>query len=125
MCLYALAAIFVKCTLLVLYLRIFRPIGRAVYMIWSGIVVIILFYVICIVYSAVQCLPRRGGSGWLGRYAQHACPQSQLELSAAQGIFSTISDFYVLFIPIQLVSGLQMPVGRKIGVIGIFLTGLM
>jgi len=70
-------------------------------------------------------VPRKGESGWLSPAAQYRCSQPELELSAAQGVFSTISDFYVLFIPIQLISGLQMPIGRKVGVIGIFLTGLM
>ncbi|KAK7962962.1 uncharacterized protein PG986_003787 [Apiospora aurea] len=42
-----------------------------------------------------------------------------------QGFFSAFSDIYVLVIPIVVVSGLQLPLKKKIGLTGIFLTGLM
>jgi hypothetical protein len=92
-------------------------------MIWSGIAVISLFYVICIVYNTVLCVPHHGDSGWVA--VQARCGQPELQLSAAQGVFSTLSDLYVLCIPVYLVGGLHMPLGRKLGVIGVFLTGLM
>jgi hypothetical protein len=94
-------------------------------MIWTRIAVIGLFYVVCIVYTAIQCVPRHGEAGWLSMAAQARCAQPKLDLSAAQGIFSSVSDMYVLFIPMHLVFNLRMPISRRIGVSAIFLTGAM
>ncbi len=38
--------------------------------------------------------------------------------------FNIVSDFYLLFLPIPAVLGLQMPTKRKLGVLAIFGTGL-
>jgi len=43
----------------------------------------------------------------------------------AQGIFNTMSDFYVLAIPLHMVWGLNLPLHRKVGVSAIFLAGLL
>jgi hypothetical protein len=94
-------------------------------MIWLGIVVIDVFYIICTVYSIAQCVPRSGETGWLSASVSARCARPQAILAFAQGIFGTISDFYVLYIPVHIVSGLRMPNRRKIGVISIFLTGLL
>ncbi|OCL10074.1 hypothetical protein AOQ84DRAFT_290010, partial [Glonium stellatum] len=123
-CLYAICATLVKCTLLVLYLRIFRPSRRAQIMIWAGIVVIIVFYVCCIIVNTALCVPHSGDGGWLSAKSQSRCSQPELNLSVTQGVFSAVSDFYVLCIPLQLVLGLRLPKMRKIGVSSIFLTGL-
>lgn len=40
--------------------------------------------------------------------------------SLAQGVFSTISDFYVLAIPWHMAWGLNLPLRRKFGVSAIF-----
>jgi hypothetical protein len=46
-------------------------------------------------------------------------------LATTQGVFSSVQDIYILIIPIWLVSGLSIPLGRKIGVLSLFLTGLL
>ena len=39
--------------------------------------------------------------------------------------FNSLSDCYLLVIPIQLIFQLKLPTGRKIGVSAIFLVGIM
>lgn len=46
-------------------------------------------------------------------------------LSKGSGIFGLISDLYILAIPVWLISRLTFPTKRKIGVIAVFMTGLM
>jgi hypothetical protein len=94
-------------------------------MIWGGIVVIVVFYVCCIIVNTVLCVPHSGDGGWLSEKSQARCSQPELNLSVTQGVFSAVSDFYVLCIPLQMVWGLRLPKTRKIGVSSIFLTGLL
>ncbi|KAL1845683.1 hypothetical protein Daus18300_014470 [Diaporthe australafricana] len=44
--------------------------------------------------------------------------------SLVNGVFGLISDLYILVIPLWLVSHLNLPPKRKLGVMGVFLTGL-
>ncbi|KXX74197.1 Inducible T-cell costimulator, partial [Madurella mycetomatis] len=122
---YVVSAMWVKVTLLVLYLRIFRPSLRANIMIWLGIGICVLFYVICVVTALVNCLPINKSLPINDPTGSSACGQPQLNLALTQSVFSVITDFYVLTIPMSLVLGLHLPFGRKIGVSALFLTGLL
>ena len=53
------------------------------------------------------------------------CSRPQIKLASAQGIFSTVSDFYVLALPIALTLSVQLNLKRKLGLCAIFLTGLL
>lgn len=121
---YAIAAIFVKTTLLMLYLRIFRPSLRANVMIWMGIVLIVLFYLACAIAYIILFVPRPGGNPAWGVMTKHTTDVI-LNIAAAQGVVGCLQDIYILTIPIHLVVGLRLPLGRKIGVVAIFLTGLL
>lgn len=123
MCIYSVSALFVKSTLLVLYLRLFRPSRKANIMIWGGIGACVLFYIIAIAVVLSYCTPAT-------RILPTSpdvliCGQKQLNVSVGMGVFSTITDFYVLTIPISLVVELRLPLKRKFGVSAIFLTGLL
>ncbi|RYC59115.1 hypothetical protein CHU98_g7089 [Xylaria longipes] len=127
-CLYSATVLFIKTSLLVLYLRIFKPARIARILIWIGILLITLFYLACIVISAIFCNPAQwsghiGPVEFLELQARSNCNRPQLDLSAAQGIFSTVSDAYILVIPTILVSGLRLPLRRRIGICAIFLIG--
>lgn len=123
MCLYNLAAIFTKVSLLVLYMRIFKVSRVATIMIWAGVVFITVFYTVCFIANAVFCFPR-GNESWYGAVTQLRCGPNQWKLAAAQGPVGVITDFYTLAIPFFLVLRLQMTASRKTAVAGIFLTGL-
>jgi len=122
---FPVAATFVKCSLLVLYSRIFHPSDMAMIMIWVGIVIISLFYMASMAASIYLCYPHKGDGGWFSLKSHVRCGQPALRLSATLGTFSAISDLYVLFIPLRLVWGLRLPTRRKFGVSSIFITGLL
>ncbi|KAK8118013.1 uncharacterized protein PG998_006294 [Apiospora kogelbergensis] len=130
-CLYSACAMLIKISLLLLCLRIFRQATGANIMVWMGIVVIALFYLICITTTAIFCDPRQ----WPKQYSSplvflqaqetSRCNHPQLNLSAVQGVFSTLSDIYVLAVPVIFISGLKMSMGRKVSVCGVFLVGVV
>ena len=51
--------------------------------------------------------------------------QESILYGEVQGAFNLVSDFYVLVTPIPAVWALQMPMKKKIGIIAIFMTGLL
>jgi len=124
-CLYDLTAIFVKVSLLVLYLRIFKPSDRARIMIWAGIVFIVLFYTACVIAAVVIYVPPRSEpNGWIS-LRPASVYTALLNIVAVQGFIGILTDFYILFIPMHMVLGLHLPLGRKVGVCAIFMTGLI
>ena len=70
-------------------------------------------------------LPHRGDGGWgsAAELARMGNPSRVIDFT--QGVFSVVSDFYVITIPIIIVLRLNMPKNRKIGVGCIFLVGLV
>lgn len=49
---------------------------------------------------------------------------AQERTSIVNGVFGLILDLYILAIPLCLLSHLRLPPKRKLGVMGVFLTGL-
>lgn len=130
-CMYAANAILVKSTLLIFYLRIFRPNKRARMMIWFGIAFIVAFYVSCIIANMVDCipvnqlLPGLEPAEWIEASERDHCSKPELTLTLVQGVISMLTDFYVLAIPVSSVLDLHLAPRRKFGVMAIFLTGLL
>ena len=60
---------------------------------------------------------------WQLRAAKLAKPIEHVAI--AQAVFGTLSDCYLLVIPIQSIFQLKLPIQRKIGVSAIFLVGIM
>ncbi|KAI1089122.1 hypothetical protein F5B19DRAFT_468842 [Rostrohypoxylon terebratum] len=128
--LYGAASIFIKTSLLVQYLRIFRPSKMAAIMIWMGIAVITVFYLAAIITTVVSCdfykwPPTSNPIAFAEQQAKSGCNRPQLRLSSVQGVFSTVSDVYVLAVPTLLISSLHLSVMRRVGIIALFLVGLI
>ncbi|KAF2202016.1 hypothetical protein GQ43DRAFT_480227 [Delitschia confertaspora ATCC 74209] len=124
-CIHALATIFVKTTLLVLYLRIFNLNSRARIMIWAGIVFIVLFYVSSAAAQIYACVPRGNGrNAWLIQQREGK-ELLFLNITAVSGLVGVVTDLYILYIPTHLVMGMRLPFARKVGACSIFLTGLI
>ncbi|KAI0003479.1 hypothetical protein F4779DRAFT_97597 [Xylariaceae sp. FL0662B] len=121
---YPLVAVLVKLTILALYHRLFRPSVWAKRLIWLGIAVTTVFYAITIIVLLSLCVPRSPDT-WLLKVSSGACPAVQVRISLAHGIFGLISDLYILAIPIWQVSGLSIAPKRKVGILIVFLTGLL
>ena len=128
---YAVSSMFTKCTLLTFYLRMFKPNKTARIMAWAGIILIVIFYVVSLIFLLVQCvpvdqeLPGLDPMKWEERASNNRCGRRSIDVSAAQGIFGAVTDLYVLAIPISSVLALRLQKKRKLGVMGIFLTGLL
>lgn len=90
---------------------------------YLGIFVIAGFYSGIAIYSFYIETPRRGET-WFS----HQTPALQHEgrsLFMHQSYVGLATDIYILVLPIVAVSELQMPIRRKIGVMLIFMTGLL
>ncbi|KAI1270649.1 hypothetical protein F5Y18DRAFT_18684 [Xylariaceae sp. FL1019] len=129
--LFSVSSLFVKLALLVLYLRVFAPDIKIRWMIWGGIITVTVFYVIAIIVNIRFCVPISMTTPvpdpveWQRKLKASTCSQPVYNLNAAIGVFGVISDLYILLIPISMVLKLQIPRGRKYGILGIFLTGLL
>lgn len=47
------------------------------------------------------------------------------KISVGLGVVGTVTDFYIITIPLTAISGLNMSLARKIGVSTLFATGLL
>lgn len=86
-------------------------------MIWFGIIFILLFYIATLIVYAI-----------VGRFrlpVDQGPLKVMVNTNVVQGVVGLLTDLYILFIPLHLVLGLNLPLGRKIGVCAIFLSGLM
>lgn len=116
------AAMFVRLSLLALYLRIFKPIKWARITIFVGMALISVFYVVCTVILLAITVPSQGQT-WMYTTTTHV--KLEADIGVAQGYFGVLSDLLILGIPLKLVSDLSLQRKRKIGVLAVFLTGLL
>lgn len=125
--LYAASALFVKLSLFLLYLRLFKPNRITRWLIYGGIVVCGLFYSASIISNCVLCMPHPGQPNDLPTWELRAgdCNIPSIRLALVQGVFGTLSDIYLLVVPIRSVFQLHLPTSRKLGVSAIFMTGIM
>lgn len=119
-----LAAMFVRLSLLALYLRIFKPIRWARVAIWSATAGTTVFYMGCIIVILVRIVPRPHQT-WVAMAMEFNSRVVEQNVNIAQGYYGMLSDLMILAIPVKLVYGLTMDHKRKIGVLAVFLTGLM
>ena len=110
--LWATSTLLVKATLLVLYLRIFRPALWMHWAIYTTIAVVSAFYLATVIADVVKCTPKPGGGGWL--VSQQVCGPAALDIAVAQGVFGPVSDLVILLIPMVMVAPLKMERGRKV-----------
>lgn len=94
-------------------------------MIWVGIIFTAVFYVACSIATIVLYVPPKGQkNGWTSTKPE-SVTTALLLVPSIQGVVGVIIDFYILVIPMHLVMGLHLPLGRKLSVCGIFFTGFM
>lgn len=125
--LYSAAAFLVKLSLFLLYLRLFKPDKVTRWLIYGGILVSGLFYSATIVIFTAAVSPSPGqpdtDTTWLLQASKHVTVLNTL--SIVQGVFGTLSDIYLLVIPIRSIFRLHLPIQRKFGVSSIFLIGIL
>ena len=112
-----------KLSLFLLYLRLFSVNQKPRILIYLGIVTTSLFYFASMLVPIIVCSPWKGESRLMA-LASARCAQDK-QLGYVTTVFNVLSDFYLLIIPIIIVSKLQMPTQRKIGVISLFMLGFL
>ncbi|RAK79669.1 uncharacterized protein BO72DRAFT_424468 [Aspergillus fijiensis CBS 313.89] len=124
-CLYNISAMFTKVSILTFYLRIFSPSRRARALIWSGIAFVVVGYITLTICMLAWMVPHRGDGGWGSTANTSRMNVASRQLDFTQGIFSVVSDFYVMTIPTGIIFRLNMKNKKKLGVACIFLIGFI
>ncbi|KAI7784317.1 hypothetical protein LA080_010100 [Diaporthe eres] len=115
--------VFTKISLLIFYLRIFEPFMWARTAIWTSLITILIFYTTCDAVILGACFSPSGQIRMDTTIAGEGF-QADVKTALVAAWFGTIIDFYILAIPVVLISGLMLNRQRKICVLAIFMTGL-
>lgn len=113
----------IKLSILLLYLHIFAPSRRTRVLVYGGIIVVFVGNLTLYTLYAIFCIPRHEKSP-LG-LGTHQCFHQRVHLNLAAGIFNALTDYYILWIPLPIVWGMNLPLKKKIGVALVFLQGLL
>ncbi|KAF2966226.1 hypothetical protein GQX73_g7331 [Xylaria multiplex] len=114
----------IKVSILTFYLRIFNPVPRLKIMIWAGLVTVVGFLLAILIGTLILCVPRSGeNNGFAGLGIPKRCNTGIPNFTTAGTIFSVISDFYILFIPLHLLPSMKLSRKRKVAVGSVFLVG--
>lgn len=113
--------LFIKVSFFILYLQLFHPMRWLRICAYIGAVFTALFYIAMTVALFISSTPRHGET-----WQEHA-PQEQLLIKplVAQSAVGLAIDLSILLLPTIAVSRLHLPPRQKIGVMLIFMTGLM
>lgn len=120
---YGIIMLFAKLSLFLLLLRLFGKLRWMRILVYIGIVFNTLYSVACFIAFWVMCAPPYGES-WTLYLDSPKCIQT-IQLGYTQSSLNIVCDFYLLLIPIPAVMGLQLPLKKKIGIILVFMTGLV
>ena len=126
--LYSPTVLMAKFSLLLLYLKIFHSIDNLRYCVYLSMSFLSLFYCGVFIAYAVVTIPRSGHGAVLVERAplvniQHLSLNTALNI--VQGVVGFASDFFIFCLPIPVVWKMQLPWSKKIGVLAIFMTGLL
>ena len=80
-----------------------------------------LYYFSTIITKIWECNPR-------ARIWNKSIEGTCIDISAVldtDGVFNTLSDFFILLVPVKALWGLQMKSSRKVGIVLLFSVGLM
>ena len=105
-----------------MYRQVFGPMRWMRISATFGIVLTTIFYISMFVCGLVFSTPHKGES-----WTHHEIGAERLnaKLSVPQSCVNLVLDLYILILPVAAVTKLQMTPRRKIGIILIFMTGLL
>ena len=115
-----------KTSLLSFYYRVFSSVKLFRYKIYGAIIVCALFQLAMVPIVAASCAPKIGQS-WGLESATADIPRCDKSLvyGVIQGTTNVVLDVYILYLPIPVVLGLNLSMRRKLGVLAIFMTGML
>ena len=123
--LYGPIAFCAKLSLFLLYYRIFARHQWIRYLTYLGIGSAAAMYTASTIVYGYLCLPRRGQSWLEAGFLPSRCQRQFIMLAYVRGPFNVLSDLYLLFLPLPAVWQLQLPLRKRLGIAGIFVTGAL
>lgn len=93
------------------------------YAICSGAIACSAFYFVIEIVGIVFTTPSQG-PGFLDAFLSPQSPRTKA-ISIVAAVFGVISDFYILCLPIPIVWNLRLTVKERLGIITVFMTGLL
>lgn len=117
---YALAIFFIKLSICQLYIRIFNIQRTFRYFVYAGVSFCALIYTTYVSISVATIVQCTGLSSLILPVCTHA--QSIVIVFSVLGV---ATDFYILALPISPILHLKLRRRQKIGLLGVFLSGLM
>ena len=121
---YGPTIILIKLSIFLLYLHIFAISRRTRGLIYGGIIVVLVGNITTTTLIGVVCTPQHGDN-WAETYGSRRCYQQSVDTNLSVGLLNAITDFYILWIPLPLVWHLNLPTRKKIGLVLVFLQGLL
>lgn len=119
---YGITICIAKLAVLFLYRRVFSPYPRSPFdiIVITLVTFLILFYIAMNLTKIWECIPRE--KIWNTSLPGHCIDISML--LNVSGIFNTVTDFIIVFLPIRVVWNLNMSPRKKIIVVLAFTFGL-
>ena len=119
---YGPIAFCAKLSLFLLYYRLFSRRKWVRYLVYLGIGATALTYTVTTIVYGYLCLPRRG-QGWIEAGLSSHCHKQFIMIAFVRGPFNLLSDLYLLLVPLPAIWQLHLPLRKRLGIAGIFLTG--
>jgi len=118
---YGPTVLFTKCSLLLLYARIFAPVRKSItwWSIYTLLWFIVMFYISVTFTKIFECMPR-------ARIWDHSVKGKCVDngiLLVVTGSINLATDVFILILPIFKVWGLHLSAERRIGVMAVFALG--
>lgn len=119
------AFFFPKAAIFLLYKQIFAISNRMRLAIDAGLLVTLLVYLSNVPLAAVYAAPRAGHS-WSSLLESLQRDSHPFALGGTiQSAIGTVLDIYILALPLHIVLRLQMPLGKRLQLVGVFSTALL
>lgn len=119
---YGPIAFCAKLSLFLLYYRLFARHKWMRIWVYLGIGAAALMYASSMIMYGYLCVPRRGQS-WFDAILSSRCHKQFIMIGYVRGPFNLLSDVFLLFLPLPAIWQLQLPLRKRVGLAGIFLTG--
>ena len=120
--LYGPVAFCAKLSLFLLYYRLFSRRKWVRYLVYLGIGATVATYTATTIVYGYLCLPRHG-QGWIEAGLSSRCHKQFIMIVFVLSPFNLLSDLYLLLVPLPAIWHLHLPLRKRLGIAGIFLTG--
>ena len=94
-------------------------------MVYSGMVVSVIVFIVLTMVTTIACTPRHGQSWTSFAYLPRLgiCSKQVTSCGVATGVIGVLLDLYLLYLPCPILWRLHMQRAKKIRIIAIFMTG--